>query len=168
MTVNRKVARLAPRDYIGRHSYFLTICCERRAPHLREPATAQRIIALLQECAAGHDFLLHAYCLMPDHAHVLVEGAHERCDLREFVRLFKQRSSFAFRKSHRRAFWEMSYYDHILRPGDQLEDVACYIWWNPVRKGLSRRPEEFAYSGSQTIDWMKRSATGTSWRAPRK
>src|SRR6266481_9894571 len=30
----------------------------------------------------------------------------------------------------------MSYYDHILRPSDQIEDVACYIWWNPVRKNF--------------------------------
>jgi hypothetical protein len=36
--------------------------------------------------------------------------------LLEFIRLFKQRTAFQFRKSHRRALWERSYYDHILRP----------------------------------------------------
>lgn len=160
------MARLAPRDYIGRQSYFVTICCDRRAPHLREPATAQRVIAVLEECAGSRAFLLHAFCLMPDHAHVLVEATHEQCDLREFIRLFKQRSAFEFRKAHRQALWEMSYYDHILRPDDGLEDVACYIWWNPVRKGLCLQPGEFPFTGSQTIDWMKRSTAGTSWRAP--
>jgi hypothetical protein len=25
----------------------------------------------------------------------------------------------------------MSYYDHVLRPAEHAEDVACYIWWNP-------------------------------------
>jgi hypothetical protein len=62
----------------------------------------------------------------------------------------------------------MSYYDHILRPSDPIEDVACYIWWNPVRQKLCTRPHEFPYSGSQTIDWMKRSATNPSWSAPWK
>ena len=163
MPVNRKVARLASRDYIGQQSYFVTICCDRRVPHLREPAIAGRVISLLQECAAGHAFLVHAFSLMPDHAHLLVEGAQERSDLREFVRLFKQRSSFEFRKKHGQALWEMSYYDHILRREDHLKDVASYIWWNPVRKGLSLRPEQFPYSGSQTIDWMKRSTAPPTW-----
>jgi putative transposase len=166
VTVNRRVARLASGDYVGKQSYFVTVCCNRRAPHLGEPATAQRVIALLRECAAGHAFLLHAFCLMPDHAHVLVEGTHERSDLREFVRLFKQRSGFEFRKSRGEPLWEMSYYDHILRPAEQIEDVACYIWWNPVRKGLCSQPCEFPFTGSQTIEWMKRSLVGTAWRAP--
>ena len=97
---------------------------------------------------------------MPDHLHILVEGAHDRCDLLEFIRLFKQRTAFQFRKSHRRALWESSYYDHVLRPGDQIEDIACYIWWNPVRKRLSTRPQEFPYSGSQTIALTGSAALG--------
>ena len=96
---------------------------------------------------------------MPDHFHLLAEGLHDRSDLSEFIRVFKQRSAFAFRKSHRHpavvaglqtratTLWEMSYYDHILRPSDRIEDVACYIWWNPVRKKLCARPQEFPFSG---------------------
>ncbi len=164
MTIHRKVARLPPENYLGRQTYFVTICCDHRAPYLAEKTTAQRVLSLLLECAANHSYLLHAYCLMPDHLHILVEGAHGRCDLLEFIRLFKQRAAFQFRQSQRHALWESSYYDHILRPPDQIEDVACYIWWNPVRKRLCNHPNEFPYSGSQTIDWIKRAPSGTSWK----
>lgn len=165
VTLHRTVARLPPQNYIGRKIYFVTICCNHRAPHLREHTTTQRVLALLLECAANHFFRLHAFCLMSDHLHVLAEGTHERCELFEFIRLFKQRSAFEFRKSHRRPLWETSYYDHILRPSDQIEHVACYIWWNPVRQQLCARPNELPYSGSQTIDWMKRSSTSPPWSA---
>lgn len=168
MTIHRKVARLPAQNYLGRQTYFVTICCDHRAPHLHEQTTAHGILALLQECAACHSFVLHAFCLMPDHLHVLAEGTRDRCDLPEFIRLFKQRTSFEFRKSHRRPLWERSYYDHILRPSDRVEDVACYIWWNPVRQKLCARPHEFPYSGSQTIHWIERSSTTTSWSAPWK
>jgi len=124
MPLHRRVARLSPENYFGRQAYFVTICCDHRAPFLRTPATAQSVLALLLQCAATHSFLLHAYCLMPDHSHVLAEALHDRSDLREFIRVFKQRSAFAFRKSYRRRLWEMSYYDHILRPSDRIEDVA--------------------------------------------
>ena len=168
MTVHRRVARLSPQNYFGRQAYFVTICCDFRAPSLRDPATAESALTLLLQCAGKHSFLLHAYCLMPDHAHVLAEGLHERSDLREFIRVFKLRSAFAFRKSHGRRLWEMSYHDHILRPSDAIEEVACYIWWNPVRKQLCARPEEFPFSGSQTIDWIKHSSAAPSWSAPWK
>jgi putative transposase len=168
MPLHRRVARLPPQNYFGRQAYFVTICCDRRAPSLRDPATAQSVLALLLQCAATHSFLLHAYCVMPDHSHVLTEGLHDRSDLHEFIRVLKQRSAFAFRKSHSRRLWEMSYHDHILRPSDGIEDVACYIWWNPVRKKLCAHPQEFPFSGSQTIDWIKRSAAVPSWTPPWK
>jgi putative transposase len=168
MTVNRDVRRLAAPNYLGRQTYFVTICCDRRAPHFREQAIAQGLLSSLLECAAGCSFRLHAFCLMPDHVHILAEGIHDRCDLREFIRLFKQRTAFAFRKLRGCALWEMSYHDHILRSSDCVEDVASYIWWNPVRQGLCAHPGEYPYSGSQTIDWIRRSALGTSWSAPWK
>ena len=164
MTVHRKIARLPAKNYLGRQSYFVTICCDDRAPYLVEKTTAQPVLSLLLECAANHSFRLHAYCLMPDHLHILAEGAHDQCDLQEFIRLFKQRTAFQFRQSHRRPLWESSYYDHILRPHDQIEDVGCYIWWNPVRQRLCHHPSEFPYSGSQTIDWIGRATTPTSWK----
>ena len=64
--------------------------------------------------------------------------------------------------------WEKSYYDYILRLGDSVEGIACYIWWNPVRKNLCSDPAQFRFSGSQTIDWIRRSAIGDSWSAPWK
>lgn len=163
MPVNKKIARLSPPNYLGQQSYFVTICCDQRASRFQEPAIARRVITLLQESAASHPFLLHAFCFMADHAHLLVEGIHKRCDLREFIRLFKQRTSFEFRKQHGQPLWEMSYYDHILRPKDHLEEVACYIWGNPVRKGLCSQPCKFSFTGSQTMDWMKCSTASPVW-----
>jgi putative transposase len=161
MHLHRRYARLAPENYLGRQSYFVTICCDLRRPHLAEPSVAKGVLDLLLECGAGDCFRLHAFCLMPDHLHVLAEGAHDRCDLREFIRVFKLRTAFAFRQSHGRRLWEMSYYEHILRRSGSIELVAAYVWWNPVRKGLCARPCDFPYSGSQTVDWMRRCSGGS-------
>jgi len=99
--------------------------------------------------------MLHAWCAMPDHLHLLAEGASDSSDLREFVRLFKQRTAFAYRKIYGRPLWELSYYDHILRPGEPVEQAAAYIWRNPVRKKLCLDPAAYPFSGSQTIPWMR-------------
>ena len=105
---------------------------------------------------------------MPDHIHFLCEGLLDTSDLVRFVNAFKQRTAYEFRKTHASRLWQMRYYDHILRPKEVIEDVACYIWWNPVRKGLCGGPHLYPLSGSQTIDWMKHSSSRTDWTPPWK
>src|SRR5882724_2727669 len=168
MPFNRKVPRLPHENYLGRVICFFTICCDLRRPHLADAAFASRAVSILKECAASTSFLLHAYCVMPDHVHILVEGNHSNADALQFVRIFKIRTAFEFRKARKLRLWEKSFHDHILRRADALEAVACYIWWNPVRKQLCAVPAAFPYSGSNTIQWMKSSAKPPEWSAPWK
>ena len=168
MPYYRSNTRLPPNHYLGPRTYFVTICCDRRKPHLGSPGFAQRVSGLLHEGASNYSFLLHAFCIMPDHLHLLAEGTQPLSNLLEFIRLFKQRTSFDFRKSFPTRLWEKSFYDYVLRPSDSLEAVACYIWWNPVRKRLCSCPQDFPFTGSQTIDWIKHSAVPSEWTAPWK
>jgi putative transposase len=166
MTIFRKRIRLSRENYVGTRIYFVTICCDKRRTHLAEAQFATRVLALLHGCAATQLFLLHAYCVMPDHLHLLPQGTAPESNLIEFIRVFKLRTAFEFRQTRNLRLWEMSYYEHILRAHDSIEDVACYIWWNPVRKGLCANPPAYALSGSQTLDWMKQSAVACRWTPP--
>jgi len=168
MPINRKSTRLPPEFYRGQRFHFITICCNQRKPYLGESATAQSVLATLEQYAAKRSFQLHAYCLMPDHVHLLVQGTSATCDLLEFVRVFKLSTAFEFKKSCGARLWEKSYYDHTLRQADAMEGVACYIWQNPVRKKLCAFPADFPFSGSQTIEWMRCAASESSWSAPWK
>jgi len=111
---------------------------------------------------------LHAYCVMPDHMHILAEGRRPEANVLQFVRIFKIRTAFEFRKARKLRLWEKSFYDHILRRADAVEDVACYIWWNLVRKNLCSKPSEFAFSGCETISWIQRSTPSPKWAPPWK
>ncbi len=159
----KKRLRLPTDQYCGCRVYFVTIGTERRAPSFEDHSTARRVLDHLLQHAAQQNFSLHAYCIMPDHIHFLCEGLSETADLVRFVDAFKQRTAYEFSKKHGSRLWQKRYYDHILRPKEVIEDVACYIWWNPVRKGLCGDPQGYPLSGSQTIDWMKRSANKTEW-----
>jgi len=47
--------------------------------------------------------------------------------------------------------------------------VACYIWSNPVRKGLCKRAEDWPSSGSFTVDWRRLLSVGVDpWTPPWK
>ena len=164
----QKPLRRPAEHYRGRRVYFVTVGTERRAPFFEDQSTGEWLLRYLLETAAQRNFSLHAYCIMPDHLHFLCEGLSDTSGLVQFVDAFKQRTAYEFKKTHAGRLWQMRYYDHILRPKEIIEDVACYIWWNPVRKGLCDDPHVYPLSGSQTIDWMKQSSPRTNWTPPWK
>ncbi|HUU56658.1 MAG TPA: transposase, partial [bacterium] len=93
---------------------------------------------------------------MPDHVHLLVEG-NEEADLIKFVREFKQRTAYNYKKATGRTLWQRSFYDRILRGDEGTQAVACYIWNNPVRKGVAASALEYPFIGSFVVsvaDWF--------------
>jgi REP element-mobilizing transposase RayT len=84
---------------------------------------------------------------MPDHLHILLVG-DEKSSLHKFMKTFKQESSLAFRRAHAGPLWQRSYYDHVLRKEENLEEVALYILNNPVRKRLVDDYKGYAFAGS--------------------
>lgn len=85
---------------------------------------------------------------MPDHVHLLVEGTSDDSDLQEFVRVWKQQTSFAAKRSHGTALWQRGYYGHILRSDESLEQKVRYVLENPVRAGLVESPADYPWVGS--------------------
>jgi len=110
---------------------------------------------MLLRSANREGFSIHAYCLMPDHFRLLVEGTRPNSNALEFVRHFKQISAFHFKRHTHQSLWESSFYDHVLLPTESIIEVARYIWWNPVRKNLCACPSEYSFSGSQTLPWVQ-------------
>jgi putative transposase len=93
---------------------------------------------------------------MPDHVHLLVEG-QEKADFIEFVRVFKQRTAYLYKKAKGGMLWQRSFHDRVLRGEETTGAVARYICNNPVRKGLASSPLEYPFIGSFVVpvtDWF--------------
>jgi putative transposase len=164
----RKNIRLAAENYIGRRWYFVTVCREKRQRIFRDAAHAEWLTQHLRDAAAKHAFKVHAYCIMPDHLHLLVEGSKDSSNLLAFMAEFKQQTAKEWRKLYRSTLWQKKFYDHILRRASSPETVAWYIWMNPVRKGLCQEPQQYPHSGSFTVDWKGRPQPAEAWAPPWK
>ena len=146
----RRSPRLRDFDYIGPLVCFLTFATRRRLPILLQADLAQICLDCLDRSRQRHGVTVDAYCLMPDHVHLLVE-VPEGVSLGAFVQHFKQLSSHALKQKTGSEVWQISYYDHILRNEESILDVARYIWDNPVRKGLVSDRAEYAFSGPRDL-----------------
>jgi putative transposase len=141
-----KPIRLPKQNYIGPRAYFLTLCTRDRIPHFRSHRIARWLLDSLQQIAAQQSFTLRAYCLMPDHLHVLLQGDSSSSDLLSFVKTFKHKTTFYFRVKTGKTLWQITFFDHILRTAEDLSRTAEYILLNPVRAGLVQRAKDYPYS----------------------
>jgi putative transposase len=132
----RESIRFSANLYRGRGSYFVTLCCEARQRIFSDQRRAHQLVEKLASQASKHNFAVHAYCVMPDHAHLLAEGLQDACDLLGFVKELKQLSAYHYKQETGQRLWQKKYYDHILRSAESLDAVAWYIWLNPVRAAM--------------------------------
>ena len=93
-------------------------------------------------------FAILAYCFMPDHVHLLVEGLSETSDLKRFAKMAKQRSGASHALSVGGPLWQEGYWETMLREADDSRTIARYIMENPVRAGLVASPLQYPFLGS--------------------
>ena len=164
----RKSIRLQPSDYCGTTTSFITVCCQDRVPIFRDPSRAGITVGSLGLTAESLSFLVHAYCIMPDHAHFLIEGTSVDCNVMTLVARWKQQTAYLLRGELPKGIWQRRFYDHMLRHDEDVHAVAWYIWMNPVRRGLVAAPQQYPFSGSFTVDWPIGNPPVKTWIPPWK
>ena len=106
-----------------------------------------------------YDYVLHAYCLMPNHVHLLVESSEH--PLAKFMQGLQQSYSQYFNLRHRKTghVFEGRYKAILCQKDEYLLQLIRYIHLNPVRAGLVRSPERYRYSGDHA--YLQGKATET-------
>ena len=143
--------RLPAFSYVGCQRYFLTLCAFERRRHFVLADAIAAIHAEFLRTSADCWFEILAYCFMPDHVHLLVEGMSDRSDLTAFVPTAKQRAAHVARQSIHGRLWQAGYFERVLRDDDDTINVARYVVQNPVRAGLVRSPGEYLFLGSSIL-----------------
>ena len=98
--------------------------------------------------AIEEGFAIVAYCFMPDHVHLLIEGLQESSDCKRFMTKAKQYAGSYYKKRFSQRLWQRYGYERILRSDDTILTVARYIVMNPIRAGLVTCPENYPFIGS--------------------
>ena len=149
----RKRVRLTPDSYAVPGSVVSIVACTaRRAPLFGNLDLATACVQLLANRATVSRVSIHAYCLMPDHPHLLLSPS-ELVSVVDFVRDFKSRATrVAWQCGHVGPVWQSGFYDHILRKDEELSIAAEYILNNQVRKGVVVDRRKYPFSGSLEYD----------------
>jgi REP element-mobilizing transposase RayT len=139
--------KLAGADYRGGRVYAVTCCAYRRRRVLATPVVARIVITALERSAAACRFDVLAYCVMPDHVHVIAAGTTRMADFRKFMRTWRQQSGYSYAQASHERLWQPGYFDRALRRHDDLDRLARYVLDNPVRAGLVPVASSWPWAG---------------------
>ena len=93
-------------------------------------------------------YVLHAYVVMPNHVHVLLEPRVPLARITNVMKGVAARDANATLGRIGKPFWQDESFDHWVRTLDELERIRHYIEWNPVKAGLAARPEDWRWSSA--------------------
>ncbi|MBI4625006.1 MAG: transposase [Verrucomicrobia bacterium] len=145
---------------------------------LREPTNAQIVLDTWRHFD-GVEYQLHAWVVMPNHVHVLVEP-DARYAIGDIIGAWKSVSARRIlsggatapgripvgatdateggrapnRSSKKRHLWQIDYYDRFIRNERHYRAAVDYIHQNPVNAGLVVRADDWPWSSA--ANWVER------------
>jgi len=143
----RRSLRMSGHDYRESRAYHVTWGTFERRTLLTDKDLAFEVVRILEEEAVRTLTDLYAYCVMPDHVHVLFQP--NTGDLIQYVQAVKGKTTRVYWKlGGSGKLWQRGFHDHILRCEESLHAIAQYILANPVRAGLADDIVAYPFSGS--------------------
>ncbi len=136
-------------------TYFFTVALARRG----DTALVDHIDALRTAWAqtyAERPFDTGAICVLPDHLHCIWTLPPGDADFSTRWRMIKSRFSRAIgapsamgpsaRGKSERQLWQRRFWEHAIVSEADFALHRTYIWQDPVRHGLARRPGDWPHS----------------------
>lgn len=157
-------------------TYFFTVNLLRRQGN----DLLVRHIGRLREAVAWtrkrHPFVIHAWVVLPEHLHCVLELPPGDADFACRWRLIKQyfskgvplgefRSPVRQRRGER-GIWLRRYWEHLIRDQADFNAHMDYVHINPVKHGLSPSAAEWPFSTFH--HWVKQGVYPADWAGGRE
>jgi putative transposase len=126
--------------------YHVTARGNERKDIYRDERDRERFLAYLETAVVRYKAVIHVYCLMNNHYHLLLSTPSG--NLSQIVRHINGAYTVYFNKRHHRfGHLFQGRYKAILVDADEYAgELSRYIHLNPVRAGLTNLPEEYPWS----------------------
>ena len=143
---------------------FITQVVHQRIPVFSQPHFVDLLRWNLHETKRHHPFSMLAYCLLPDHFHLMLRptGASNFSAIMHslkpnFTKDYKSELGIVGRMK----FWQKRFWDHVIRDEEDFQRHLDYVHYNPVKHGLVEHPEDWPYSSYRV--WKSRGFYPERW-----
>ena len=126
--------------------YHITARGNERKSIFRSSNDRERFLQMLECSCERYQWLCHAYCLMGNHYHLVIETP---CgNLSKGIAYLNGRYSQYFNRAHRRVghVFQGRYKSILVEKQSYLLELSRYVVLNPVRAGMVHTPHEWPWS----------------------
>jgi len=164
-TTRSHLPRLHPEHYRGWQFVHWIMTISKRKTGWLNAEFHEKFKEILFSSASSYDVVVPAFCLMPDHLHILAAGIHSAADQKLWARAIRRKINLIL-KPHQ---LQRQAYDHVLRPAetdrDAFDTLVHYICENPVRSGLTSSTRDWPFSAALVPDLPDLTLHGTGFHA---
>lgn len=144
-----KLPRLEKHHYQGHAAVFWTNTLEERARGWLTPGFHTTFRELMLHAAAREQLVCPAYCLMPDHLHLLWMGLRRESDQLNAMKFLRTHLEPALGGGRE---WQHQPHDHVLREEERRRNTFAsfcfYTIANPVRAKLVKQDTDWPFTGA--------------------
>lgn len=107
----------------------------------------EKYLAILRHYKRKYRFKLYAYCLMPNHIHLILE-VKDKGDLAKAMQGITLTYAIWFNKKYKKVgrVWQNRFKSMVIQKDRYLIDCLQYIELNPVRANITYSPDAFPWS----------------------
>ena len=105
-------------------------------------------LRLLHKYKIKFGCLIYAYCLMPNHVHLVLESPSGVKAMSSFMHGLNHTYAMIFNNEYNRVghLWQNRYKNFAVLKDEYLVNLISYVELNPIRAGLVSRPEDYQWS----------------------
>ncbi|MEK6602437.1 MAG: transposase [Candidatus Binatota bacterium] len=136
-----------PRVFAPGLLYHVIVRGNQRQKAFLDDTDYQVYLERLARYRRKYNYTLYAYCLMPNHVHLLLESSNQ--PLAKFMQGLQQSYTQYFNLRHHKVghLFQGRYKAIICQKDEYLLELVRYIHLNPVRARIVPKPEQYRYSG---------------------
>ncbi len=158
--------------YADQSCYWITGATLFHAPHFRGDRRQQWLVQEMLAAAEAWAVDLVGWTVMEHHYHAILRVERGRALPRFLGRLHGRTAALVNREDRTpgRRVWRQ-YWDKVLHSEGDFWCRVNYMWWNPVKHGFCRRPEEWPWTNLAPLVSEPDTATAAALQrfpAPRK
>jgi len=119
-------------------------------PIFRSDDDRRFFLRLFADVVQRHDWLVHVFCLMTNHYHLVVEALRD--ELSAGCHRLNGVYAQTFNRHYRRKghLFGDRFWSGLIEDDEELQDTCAYVLANPIRAGLCEQPADWPWSGSRT------------------
>jgi REP element-mobilizing transposase RayT len=136
--------------------YHVTSRGNERRSIYRDDEDRRMFLDILQKAITRYNWLCHAYCLMTNHYHLLIETPDG--NLSNGMRQINGAYTQGFNRRHKRPghLFQGRYKSILIQRETHLLEVCRYVVLNPVRAKITETPEEWRWSSYRSTAGIDR------------